>query len=571
MRKGLVIASAGVITALLTLPSQGSSTGAGQPPTTLDETIVAEGERDLGYGPGQDYTTRRLGAKAPNGKVRPLAGFKQLTDVHVLDEESPGRVEYFDYCHQSVSSAYRVQEALSAQVGESMLRRVSKIKTGPALGVDLSFTISTGDNIDNNQLNEARWFVDLLDGEMVVPDSGTIGQYDGFTTEEFDGALSDEILAQAQEGFDATGTKQPWYVVLGNHDGLVQGNLRSNAEFQFVVRGANKVFLDLLEYDGCPEDPTDPAQLYQAFQDAYLEHSRRVPSDGTRAFMGKDFLHDQYFDTTGKPRGHGLNLAPDYPYLAEGQSAFPAGYYAFPISDEIVGVSMDTIAYDLTDSGQIDNEQFRWLEKTLKKYSRSYYNGAGKRKRNASGKDRLIVLFSHHHSTAMRYPSLPEEAPDEMMPIHCFEADDSEGCELGEGLRDLLHRYPNVIAWVNGHGHRNRVTPFSFKGDQTRGFWEINTAAHIDWPQQSRLIEIGYVPGSNGGSDTVVIYGTLVDHGAAADPDLETQDPIEYLASISRVESYYDACVREEQARCDATGEAKDQNVRLVMEAPFDL
>ncbi len=180
MRKGLVVASVGVMAILSAQPSVGGPTAV-QPPTTLDETIVAEGERDLGYGEGNPYVTRTLGAKAPRGRVKPLAGFKQLTDIHVVDEESPGRVEYFDNCDQAVSSAYRVQEAMSAQVGESMIRRVSQIKTGPALEEDLTFTISTGDNIDNNQLNEARWFIDLLDGEMVVPDSGKIGQYDGFT------------------------------------------------------------------------------------------------------------------------------------------------------------------------------------------------------------------------------------------------------------------------------------------------------------------------------------------------------------------------------------------------------
>ncbi len=360
-------------------------------------------------------------------------------------------------------------------------------------------------------------------------------------------------------------------MVLGNHDGLVQGNLRTGTEFQFVVTGASKVFLDVKEYDGCPEDSTDPGQLYQAFQDAYLSHSQKVPSDGNRSFMGKDYLHDQYFDTAGKPDGHGLNLAPDFPYLDEGQSAFPAGYYAFNISDDIVGVSMDTVAYDLSDSGQLDNEQFKWIEKTLKKHSKVYYDVNGKKKRNPNAKQRMIVLFSHHHSTAMRYPSLPEGAPAEMMPIHCFEADDAEGCADAEGLRDLLHRFPNVIAWVNGHGHRNRVLPFSYPSDQKRSFWEINTASHIDWPQQSRLIEIGYVPGKDGAADTVVIYGTLVDHGALTDPDPMTQDPVEYLASISRVEAYYDACVRLLQADCEATGDPGDQNVRLVMKAPFDL
>ena len=139
----------------------------------------------------------------------------------------------------------------------------------------------------------------------------------------------------------------------------------------------------------------------------------------------------------------------------------------------------------------------------------------------------------------------------------------------------MLLRFPNVIAWVNGHEHNNRVRRFPAPQgeDPAEGFWELNTAAHIDWPQQSRVIEIAWKPGkTRKEADTVFIYGTVVDHGAAPDPNVATQSTPDYLASISRVEAYYDACVRTGQADCAATGrEKKDRNVKLVQKAPFDL
>lgn len=547
-------------------PATGSPSA--DPDTTLGGSIIAEGERDLGYGPGLKRVARTLDWRKVKGKGVPLAGFKQLTDIHVVDEESPGRVEYLDNCQQS--SAYRPQEALSAHVAESMLRRTTSIKKGPATGVPLDFTVTTGDNVDNNQYNETRWFIDMLDGEDVIPDSGALGSYDGYTREHTATALSDDVLQLAQDGFEATGAKQPWYVVLGNHDGLVQGNLRENIEFQFVTTGGKKAFVNIDDYDGCPEDPNDFEALLAAFQDAYLNHSESVPADNKRRFLKKEFLHEEFFKTTGKPVGHGLKNAPDYPYLDQGQGSFPAGYYAFQIAKRVIGVSLDSVAFDLSSNGQLDNEQFEWLERTLKKNSRKYYDEEGKR-RKRKGKNNLVVLFSHHSSTTMTTGTLPEGAPEEMAPLHCFEPDDNEGCDQSEGLRSLIHRFPNVIAWVNGHEHNNRVRPFGFPGDPKRAFWEINTASHIDWPQQSRLLEIAYVDGKNGKADTVIIYGTLIDHMAGPDVDQSTQDPIEYLASLSRIEAYHDACVREDQADCSAPGDPGDQNVKLTMKAPFNL
>jgi hypothetical protein len=63
-----------------------------------------------------------------------------------------------------------------------------------------------------------------------------------------------------------------------------------------------------------------------------------------------------------------------------------------------------------------------------------------------------------------------------------------------------------VIAWVNGHTHKNQVIPH-VRADGTGGFWEINTASHIDFPQQARLIEV-----VDNGDDTMSIFTTIIDH-----------------------------------------------------------
>lgn len=499
----------------------------------------------------------------------------------MIDEESPGRVEYFDACtanERGFSSAYRPQEAMSTQVGDSMLRALGKIKNGPVTGVKLDSVVSTGDNVDNNQLNETRWFMNLLDGGTVRPDSGASG-YDGYTQEQTSQALSDDILELAQKAFDAVGAKGRWYAVLGNHDGLVQGNVPLNDSFQGLTTGGIKAFVDVDEYRDCPTGASDPTTLRKV-ENAFLCCGRSVAADPKRRFLTHKQVVAEYFKTTGMPDGHGFRQRREDPVHGG-----TAGYYSFPILNRVDigpkrsssaipemtrGVVIDTITYDSSSRGTITDPQFGWLEDELKKWSSSYYDENGELVSNSSGRDRLLVLFSHHSSVTL---DAAGEDPAGA-PYHCFRETDRDNCVGAEGLHDLLQRFPNVVAWVDGHEHNNviRSYPAPTGQDPARGFWEINTAAHIDWPQQSRIIELAWAPGATrADADSVLIYTTIVDHSAAPDSNPETQSTVQYLASLSRVEAYYDACVRPLQADCAAAGTPEDLNTRLVQKAPFDL
>ncbi len=553
-----------VLSALVTaLAMQTGLTQASPGKTTLDRTIVHEGEegtKNLGYGPPSPRVTRTLNGWPTRGRGRPLGGFKHVSDIHVLDEESPARVEYFDACNTPFTGAYRPQEAMSTQVGNSMLKELAKIDNGPATGVPLRFVVSTGDNVDNNQLNETRWFIRLLDGNRVNPNSGG-EDYEGYDRGEFDEALSRKNLKRAQRPFDSVGTQGPWYAVLGNHDGLVQGNVPANPSFEERATSGQKIFLPIDSEEDCPDDFSDVEGIISGLLDDSDVPVRPVTADQRRRFLSNEELVEEYFDTTGVPRGHGLQNAP------KDESGERQGYYGFRISDKVRGISLDTISQEGGPNGHIPHPQFKWLRRELKKYSEDYYR-AGERISNADAKDTLIMLFSHHSSKTLNNPGLePARGP-----YHCFRR--TTGCD-GEGLNRLLHRFPNVIAWVNGHEHNNEIRAYAAKKgqkDKARAYWEVNTAAHIDWPQQSRLIEVAWKPGERAAkADTVFIYGTVVDHAAAPDTNLATQSRVDYLASLSRREAYYDACVRNGQATCLAPGAPGDRNVKLVQKAPFDL
>ena len=99
-----------------------------------------------------------------------------------------------------------------------------------------------------------------------------------------------------------------------------------------------------------------------------------------------------------------------------------------------------------------------------------------------------------------------------------------------------------MVAWVNGHTHRNEITAHK-RADGSGGFWEINTAAHIDYPQQARMVEV-----ADNSDKTLSIFTTIIDHAGPADyrGDLSTTVG---LASLAR-----ELSVNDPQAKLGATG-----------------
>ncbi|MCA1727732.1 MAG: hypothetical protein LC722_08830 [Actinobacteria bacterium] len=130
-----------------------------------------------------------------------------------------------------------------------------------------------------------------------------------------------------------------------------------------------------------------------------------------------------------------------------------------------------------------------------------------------------------------------------------------------EEVEALVHRFPNVIAWVNGHTHANQIVPRpnpSPKTAGTPGFWDINTAAHIDWNCQSRIVEVVL-----NCDRTISIFCTMVNDDSSADPRGSTG--ITRLASTAR-----ELAANDYQKGIDSGsgGQHKDRNVELVVPAP---
>jgi hypothetical protein len=127
---------------------------------------------------------------------------------------------------------------------------------------------------------------------------------------------------------------------------------------------------------------------------------------------------------------------------------------------------------------------------------------------------------------------------------------------LGDEVLALLLDHPCVVAWVNGHSHQNRV--WARPRDGGGGLWEINTAAHIDWPCQSRIIEI-----ADNRDGTLSVFTTVVDHAGTRRWGGRTDTP-QRLASLARELSANDWHHPGDGPR----GDRKDRNVELVVKDP---
>ncbi len=132
-------------------------------------------------------------------------------------------------------------------------------------------------------------------------------------------------------------------------------------------------------------------------------------------------------------------------------------------------------------------------------------------------------------------------------------------------MQDLLLRFPNVIAWVNGHTHINQLLGYAraagapFAG----GFWEVNTAAHIDWPQQSRLVEI-----ADNRDGTLSVIVTIVDTAAPPSSGGRRAGPLD-LASLSRELGLNDWQAPQPAGGVDGRrGSVTDRNAELIVPAP---
>ncbi|MET9392257.1 TIGR03767 family metallophosphoesterase [Streptomyces sp. NPDC006624] len=498
------------------------------------------GYRRLGDGPGWRRVVRSELAAPKSGRAgrrTALAAFVQLTDLHIIDAQHPLRLEYL---RSADVHAWRPQEALTVQGAIALVERINALRGAPVTGAPLHFAMTTGDNTDNNAKSELEWFLKVMSGGRITPNTGDPRRYEGVQNSGLplywqpDAAVRDRdkqagfprlegFLKAAVREVRSPGLNLPWYSTVGNHDSLPMGCYASHGDSyltELAVGGRKLMSVPAAEAQRLQtliKKARDPEGVrWHEFLTAHARSMRPVTPDESRApFTPAEYLR-AHLDPAHRgvgPVGHGYSSA----NLDAGTQ-----YYSFRISDDVIGISLDSTDPAGHYEGSLGTAQLRWLDRTLR-----------------LNKDSWAVVFSHHTSKTMtnlrRDPARPGERRHD-----------------GQEVLALLAGHRNVLAWVNGHIHKNVITPHSASGG--RSFWEISTASHVDFPQLARIVEL-----TDNKDGTLSLFTTLVESSAPHRTDFAD------LSQTGLASLYRELSLNAPGARTTLAGDPEDRNTELVL------
>ncbi|MEI6622534.1 MAG: TIGR03767 family metallophosphoesterase [Actinomycetes bacterium] len=530
-------------------------------PSTLLQTVRQRTVGNLQYrtlvaAPGEPYVARLdLLGKQPSGNRaktrRSLVYLGHLSDIHIMDAQSPARVEPLLAMSASTwSGSARPQDTLTVHVLSAMVTAVNALQFSPVTGAPVTAVVNTGDMADMFSTLELRWYIDLLDGKSVTPNSGAPKVYEGmqawldtqmiYHPEDPGGDAYGEygfpripglLNTAVGQNVSSQGLAAPWYAVYGNHDTLYYGFFPVDSAMRSLALGTKKPYqweaLGLNYLAGWARQQNPLARFAQMVTTDFGMKSgfKSVTADSGRQLIDQRSFMAAHLDSPAFPGpvGHGFTQN----NLDTGQT-----YWAADVGSRLRVLGLDTCNAVVGADGAVPQDQFDWLKTELAAAAKA---------------NKLAIVISHHNSLTLENTAVFAVGPAQPL-IHADE------------FIAMLHTYPNMVAWLNGHTHNNTI--FAHRNPNgTGGFWEITAASCIDFPQQQQMVEI--VDNRDG---TLSLFTTAVDHASTAEWT-EADFSQVGLASLSRQLASNDFTENPLMRR----GAAVDRNTELLVPAPLDL
>lgn len=483
---------------------------------------ITSGAKATGLCEAASYVDQSLSGTTPGLPASPKLRFVNLSDSHIIDDEASPVItgNYLDPPLDPAignNSAQRLQEEYTDEVLNAMVKTINACDDDDRLAL----MIATGDLTDNMTLNETRRYIDNLDGV-----SGADTAYEkhcGYTTHDSNGkpklgalpcttdmqALfagpTGKVVADTQAA--TPDAADPSYQLMPTR------TARQLAETAAAgATGGSHVFAPGLppglrcssRTAGC-----DNAKLSVPHLAVFGNHDGAVR--GTVTFQqpfqagamanGRYFLESQrefineWFETkpTPGPIGHGFNYAG--PRLLDDDDRND-GYYAFSkkgVRMVVINTIYDGVQDALHQGGRTNaatggvvtgNEVSNPAGAEMGVMSVAQYNWLANELATAT---EPVLVFSHHPDRSFSERRLG------------FAAD---GGKTADQLNNLLGTHGNVLAHIAGHTHENVVRAcrpgpgncdIGGSGGQpnvAHGFWRIETASLVDYPQEGRIVEV---------------------------------------------------------------------------------